>query len=178
MLCKENIRHMGSEPHTSRWITFIVRKWQLILSSFCFIFPHYKFFQHEKKLISPFNNCSWWILLKLRMVWSHLVPGGTSWVQTIPRFSKITTRRMNEENIQYLPPTMIYVPSRSRRFQGFQYRLRYRYQKKGLDDSDTDIDTRDGQNSIPIPILIPRLCKCYKVKYEEMSKFIEWGTQK
>ena len=37
---------------------------------------------------------------------------------------------------------------------------------------------RDGQNSIPIPILIPRLCKCYKVKYEEMSQFIEWGTQK
>ena len=67
---------------------------------------------------------------------------------------------------------------RSRRFQGFQYRLRYRYQKKGLDDSDTDIDTRDGQNSIPIPILIPRLCKCYKVKYEEMSQFIEWVTQK
>ena len=59
--------------------------------------------------------------------------------------------------------------SRSRRFQGFQYRLRYRYQKKGLDDSDTNIDTRDGQNSIPIPILIPRLCKCFKVKYEEIT---------
>ena len=75
-------------------------------------------------------------------------------------------------------PDRIGVHTRSRRFQGFQYRLRYRYQKKGLDDSDTDIDTRDGQNSIPIPILIPRLCKCYKVKYEEMSQFIEWGTQK
>ena len=37
---------------------------------------------------------------------------------------------------------------------------------------------RGGQNSIPIPILIPRLCKCYKVKYEEMFKFIEWSTQK
>ena len=37
---------------------------------------------------------------------------------------------------------------------------------------------RDGQNWIPIPILIPILCKCYKVKYEEMSQFIEWGTQK
>ena len=32
------------------------------------------------------------------MVWTHSVPGGTSWVQTIPRYSKITTRKMNEEN--------------------------------------------------------------------------------
>ena len=37
---------------------------------------------------------------------------------------------------------------------------------------------RDGQNLILILILIPRLWKCYKVKYEEMSKFIEWGTKK
>ena len=33
------------------------------------------------------------------MVWTHSVPVGTSWVQTIPRFSKITPRRMSEENI-------------------------------------------------------------------------------
>ena len=85
-------------------------------------------------------------------------------------------KKIIQSNLNTLRFLYLYV--RSRRFQGFQYRLRYRYQKKGLDDSDTDIDTRDGQNSIPIPILIPRLCKCYKVKYEEMSKFIEWGTQK
>ena len=60
----------------------------------------------------------------------------------------------------------------------FQYRLRYQYQKKGLDDSDTVSGPRDGQKSIPIMILIPRLCKWYKVKFEELSQFIEWGTRK
>ena len=68
-------------------------------SLFC-SFLHTTFLKHEKKLISPLINCSWWILVKLGMVWTHSVPVGTSWVQTIPRFSKITTRRMSEENIQ------------------------------------------------------------------------------
>ena len=70
-------------------------------SSFCFKFPHALFFKHEKKCISTFMNCSWWILLKLGMVWTYSVPGGTSWVQTIPRFSKITTCRMNEEKYYF-----------------------------------------------------------------------------
>ena len=54
-------------------------KWcHLHFSSFCFIFPHTKFFKHEKKFISSFNNSSRIILLKLGLVWTHSVPGGTS----------------------------------------------------------------------------------------------------
>ena len=80
---------------------------KMYFSSFCLIFPHSKFFKHEKKFISSFNNSSWLILLKLGMVWTHSVPGGTSWVQTIPRYSKITTRKMNEENNKF--PILQYV---------------------------------------------------------------------
>ena len=67
-----------------------------------FQFIQTEFFKHEKRFIFPLINCLWWILVKLEMVWTHSVPVGTSWVQTIPRFSKITTRRMSEENIHLL----------------------------------------------------------------------------
>ena len=71
-------------------------------SSLFFTFLHTTFLKHEKKFISPLINCSWWILVKLGMVWTHSVPVGTSWVQTIPRFSKITTRRMSEEIVVFI----------------------------------------------------------------------------
>ena len=67
---------------------------QTSFSPLFFIFLHTEFFKHEIKFISSFNNISWSILLKLGMVWTHSVPGGTSWVQTIPRYSKIATRRI------------------------------------------------------------------------------------
>ena len=70
------------------------------------------------------------------------------------------------------------LSSRSRRFQGFQYRLRFWYQIKVWAIPIPISRPRDGQNSLPIPIVISILCKCYTVKYEEMSQFIEWGTQK
>ena len=76
-------------------------KRKIIFSSLFFTFLHATFLKHEKKFISPLINCSWWILVKLGMVWTHSVPVGTSWVQTIPRFSKTTTRKMSEENIHY-----------------------------------------------------------------------------
>ena len=61
----------------------------------------------------------------------------------------------------------------SRRFQGFRYRLRYWYQIKVWTIQLPISGPRDVQHSILIPILIPRLCKRFKIKFVKMFQVIE-----
>ena len=75
-------------------ISFCV--YYFIFSSFRFIFPHTKFFKHEEKFISSFNNSSWlfcWNSGWFGLTWCLAAPR-----ESIPRYSKITTRKMNEED--------------------------------------------------------------------------------
>ena len=120
----------------------------------------------EIKKSSLFTSTGWWrqfngFYFTLGAISSHswpLVTRGWKWHLLRDKnhfifFTPVTVNRYSFWRYLHWPSTLRLVHGRSRRYQDFRFRFRYWYLVQHWADSETDTDSRDGHDSIPIPIL-------------------------